>query len=125
MEGKKRCDARTKRFSKQLKALFSDEEIASFMLTLLGMSDLAHEFIWEKVKDFMEVPIQVKYSVVQHAAFYKLLALVARDELKKENCFITHLPVNETSWKSNDDFEKRFVLVVKSFYDQLKKDGKV
>jgi hypothetical protein len=125
MEIAKEPDAYAKSFSKQMKDLFSDEEMASFVLTLLGMSDIAHRFIWEKVKDFMELPVDVKYSLVQHASVYRTLSLVARDEYDKENKTVGFMPIGGASWKSDDDFEKRFIFVVKTFYEHLKEEGKI
>lgn len=125
MKPSKEPDEQLKKFSKQLNQHFSPDEIASFMMTILGASDLAHRFIWEQVKDFMELPVQVKYSLTQHASFYKLMSLVGRGELKKEECITNFLPNNEAAWQTSDDFEQRFIFVVKQFYEDLKKEGKI
>jgi hypothetical protein len=121
----KEVDEGSKKFAKQLKEHFSDEELASFILTLLGMSDLAHTFIWKKVQDFMELPVQVKYSVVTHARFCVFLSSVARGEFKSDEHELSHMPTHKGSWESDDDFEQRFIFVVKSYYEQLKEAGKV
>ena len=110
-------------FSKQLKKLFSDEQIASFVATLLGMSNIAHKFIWEKAQEFIELPIDVKYSTIKHAAFYRLLGLVIRDELSESE--VMYMPTDELAWQSDEDFEKRFIFVVKYYYEGLKKQGKI
>ena len=125
MKTTKTPDADSKKFTQQLNSHFSADEIASFVLTLLGMSDIAHMFIWEKARDFIELPIQVKYSLVQHASFYRLFGLVARDEFKKEECAINFMPVDEEGWKSDEDFEQRFIHIVKAFYKGLEEEGKV
>lgn len=121
----KEPDINTKKFSRQLKELFSDEEIASFILTVVGMSDIAHRFVWEKVKDFMELPLEVKYSLTQHVSFYHLLSLVAQDKLEKKNLPVSFMPIGGNDFQSSDDFEKKFIFVVKNFYEQLKKEGKL
>lgn len=125
MKTEKIPDEHSKKFAIQLKEHFSEEEIASFVLSILGMSDLAHIFIWEKVKDFIEIPIEVKYSTLQHASYYRLLSSVARGTLKEEGFEVSHMPVDEQAWQSKEDFEKRFIFVVKNFYDLLKKEGKL
>lgn len=43
-------------FSRKLKNSFSDEEIASFILSLLGMCNISSRFIFEEVRKFMEIP---------------------------------------------------------------------
>jgi response regulator RpfG family c-di-GMP phosphodiesterase len=124
MKASKDPDIKTKKFTDQLKEHFSEEQIASFVLSLLGMSAIAHKFIYERVKDFIEIPVSVKYSLVQNASFLRLMGLVVRNELEKGAAQSLYLPIHEEAWKSEEDFEKRFIFVVKAFYEQLKKEGK-
>lgn len=125
MKTTKEVDEGSKKFAKQLKEHFSDEEVASFILTLLGISDLAHRFIWDKVQDFMQLPINVKYSVVHHARFYCFFASVVKGEFKNDEHELSHLPTNAGNWASDEDFEKRFIFIVKTYYEQLVKEGKI
>jgi hypothetical protein len=125
MKPTKKPDSDTISFSKQLKNHFADEQIASFVLTLLGMSDLAHRFIWEKAREFIELPIEVKYSTIQHAAFFRILSMAVQGELDKDKLDLKYMPVNKDAWESDEDFEKRFIFVVKHYYEGLKKEGKL
>lgn len=125
MKPTKKQDAKSLEFSKQLKKHFSHEELSSIILSLLGFSDIAHRFIHEKVSKLMELPIDVKYSLVQHVSFYRLMSSVARNELEDDFSVTGYMPMNEKAWKDDDDFEERFVFIVKKFYDGLKAEGKV
>lgn len=125
MKASKNPPEKTKDFRKDLCKHLSPEDMASFILTVFGMSDLAHRFIYEKVSEFMEIPIEVKYSPVNHAAYYRTLGAIARGEVKKGRLKINHLPVNDKAWQSEEDFEQRFIFIVTKYYEQLKKEGKI
>ena len=113
-------------FSAKMKKQFSDVEIASILLTLLGTSDLTSRFVWTKVQDFIDLPLEIKYAIVQHASIMDMMISIIRNEFKKkEGPKVNFMPVTEEGWKTQEDFEERFILIVKTFYKNLKEQGKL
>jgi hypothetical protein len=54
-----------------------------------------------------------------------MVALAAIAQGRSDDIEAGFLPVNEESWKSEEDFEKRFILLVKLFHKSLKAEGKL
>jgi tartrate dehydratase beta subunit/fumarate hydratase class I family protein len=123
MKTTKKCTIELKDFGRELRKNFSEDEITSFIITIMGMSDISHRFLFEEVRKVMKLPVRVKYSMIQHAAFYRMLGRVARkEELTGET---KYMPMDSSSWESEEDFEKRFIFVVKGYYEGLKEEGKL
>ena len=51
------------KFHEKLIKQLTPEEITSALVSFVGLSNLAHEFIWECVRGFIELPIIFKYSL--------------------------------------------------------------
>lgn len=125
MKTSKKPAPESSEFHEKLIKQLTPEEITSALVSVVGLSNLAHEFIWECVRGFIELPIQIKYSLVQHASFARLLYRIQKEDLLPKEIDIQHMPIDENAWKSDEDFEKRFIFVVNQFYEQLKKEGKL
>ena len=126
MKPKKEPDSRSKEFHSKLKDLLTYEQLTFLTTTLLGMSDIMSRFMWLKVKDFIDLPNDVKYAISQSAAIYMLFARIQRGEVNEsDKPQFHHMPTDNGAWQSEEDFEQRFLFIVKTFYEQLKKEGKI
>ena len=116
----------TRECHEKINAILSVEDRTSLLTTLLGLACLLAERQMEKGIDSMTY--QEKYAIIQVASVRELFRKIITDELtlqNKGNAKFSHMPMGNGAWESERDFEERFVFVVKAFYEQLKKDGKI
>jgi len=125
MKPNKKPDSKTIEHNKKIKDFFSHDEIIHLLMTIFGASDLMAHFVFDKAQEFIELPVDVKYGLIQHASVFRLLGSILRDEVKKDNLKMVHMPIGKDAWKTEEDFEKRFILLVKRFYEDLKEEGKL
>jgi hypothetical protein len=91
--------------------------------TLLGCSDNLSAYVLVN-SDARDLPVAVKYSLVHMMNMLNILRRILQDD--KEGIEMGgYFPSGEGAWKSEGDFEKRFILLVKLYYNHLKKEGKL
>lgn len=111
-----------KEITSKLRKRLGDEIGWHMLTTLLDVSDQICKYIIE-TRQASSAPYQVKSAMLHVCAILTMCikALRTDDEIKIGGFF----PVDQNSWKSEEDFEKRFILLVKLYHEQLKKEGKL
>jgi hypothetical protein len=73
-----------------------------------------------------KAPASVKYAGLQIMNMFAFLQAVLNQDLSQSFSHKTYqMPIDENSWKSEEDFESRFIFLVKAQYEALKKEGKI
>lgn len=114
---------------RKIKRFFTnDDDFMSLFTTLLGAADNVAQYVLEKeAPNYSELSIQCKYGLLHLHKILQLVRAILRDEIKdkSEGIIGGFFPTDDSAWESEKDFEKRFVILVKLFYRDLKKEGKI
>lgn len=107
--------------------IIDDDEFMCVFSTLLGAADNVAQYVLEKERgNYDELPYRCKYGLLMIYQMLTLLGKICRDEISSDDFNIGgYLPTGEGAWRSEKDFEKRFILMIKMFYKQLEKEGKI
>ncbi len=128
MKISKKEDESILQFQRKIKEFFKNEnDFMSVFSTLLGASDNICKYIIENEKwNYNNLPYQCRYGMVQIYQMLNLMSKILRDEITQESFNIGgYFPATNEAWKSESDFEKRFILIIKLFHKQLKEEGKL
>ena len=102
------------------------ENLLPILHTLLGVSDNVSRFIAREYSEVWELPAEIKYSLLHVYQILRLFSDVLNDKIKREDVKIGgHFPVGAGAWKSEGDFEKRLITLVRLFHHHLKEEGKL
>lgn len=122
MKISKHADEKVAEFDKKILDTLGIEAYQGIFNTLLGCSNNICRYIIEE-KNIISLPVGVRYSMLQIHSMMDALAAILQGKQGVE--IGGHLPVNEEAWNSEEDFEKRFILLVKLFHKALKEEGKL
>lgn len=113
----------------KIRRYFKDEEaLMSVFSTLLGAADNVSQYVLQKeAHNYNSLPPSCKYGLLQIYQMLCLISSIVRDEIEEgETAKVGgYFPTGEGAWKSETDFEKRFILMIKLFYKDLQKQGKI
>lgn len=101
----------------------TNEEKLAIISCLLGMSNLMAEFLTNQ--EFIQPNTSCKYAILQTAWFIALFRKILDGTVQRGNFDIQNMPEGKNAWKTEGDMEKRLIFVVKQYYEQLKKEGKI
>lgn len=108
--------------SARLRARLGEQNLMDMFTTLLGVADQIGRYIIE-TRQAGNSPFQVRYSLIQ---LYSMLAACSKALNTEEPIKVGgYFPTGGESWKSEEDFEKRLILLIKLYNEQLKKEGKL
>jgi hypothetical protein len=96
--------------------------LTSMIVTLLGVSNNICKFLFEE-RGITNLSHEIKYSLLQCS--HILVAVSAILNSKEKVSIGGYFPIDEDAWKSEEDFEKRLIILVKLIYEYLKKEGKI
>lgn len=114
----------TIRLMKKISDNLDPIEYASIFATMLGMGHLLCKYIIRN-NSFELVPVDVKYAVLQQHQMMCLISSILNDRFNKEEYKQFYFSTSNKEWEELESIEKRFVLLVKLFYKQLKEEGKI
>ena len=109
-------------YNKKLLDIVGVEVYQGMFNTVLGSADNIFKYIVMQ-KDIANLPVDVRYSMLQIAQIMLALkGVLTGEEVKVGGFFPTD---EDTAWKSEQDFEKRLILLVKLLHKNLKEEGKL
>lgn len=113
--------------AKILKHFPKNQDILSLFFTLLGVADnVSQHVLQEEQGNYNNMNFKLKYSLVQIYQILTVISKIVRDEVKVGELKVDgHFPSGDDAWKSETDFEKRFILMIKLFHKHLKEEGKL
>ncbi len=109
----------------KIKAAISPDNLIFITTTVLGMSELAHKYIYDKMGEWADIPSSVQYSLIQHASIMRVFYLIVNDMIGTDKIVPQHFPIVDREWDDSEDYEAKFIFLIKTFYDQLKEQGKI
>lgn len=124
MKTEKVMDKESLHIFKKLKHFFLEEDFYTLFAAELGYADVLAKYLYEN-KEINSLPTSCKYAILQHASTMVVISKILRNEMNPDDLSMNHMPVYEEAWKSEEDFEKRFIFVIKKFYEDLKEQGKL
>jgi hypothetical protein len=109
------------------KSLPDEECFLSLFATLLGAADNISQYILEQERgNYLNLPVKCKYGLLQVYQILNVTSAILRDEVKPDEIKVAgYFPTGDGAWKSEVDFEKRLILMVKLFYKNYKDLGKI
>jgi hypothetical protein len=108
--------------TKKLMKIFSHQESLDIATTLLGAADhmAKHMTKGENVEEFLRLPTSVQYGILQFVQWYKTIGGIIRNEITcKQDLKLGYLRCGGISWKTDEDFQQRIDLLVKSIYEKM------
>ncbi len=112
----------------KIRAIFSHDECIDMATTLLGASDLMAKFLTkdQNIEVFKRLPKSAQYGILQFVQWYQIFSGVIQGEIKSRgDVKMAYLPVCPEAWKTDKDFDKRILILVKAIYERLKEEGKI
>lgn len=114
--------------NRKIRSVITNEDnFMSIFSTLLGASDNIAQYVLEKEKgNYTKIPYQCAYGLLQMHQIMTLISGILRDKVTEKDFEVSgYFPSDAEAWKSEKDFEKRFILMVKLFYKHFKEKGKI
>lgn len=129
MKIEKEDDPNLKELSDKIIKFFPDErDRMSLFATILGAADNVSRFVLETYNDKVsKLPTKCVYGLMHTYQILMICAKILQDKVAPEDVAIGgFFPSNpDTAWKSEEDFEERLILLVKTFYEHYKSEGKI
>lgn len=127
MELEKEEDAKTKELVRKLQKFISIDDLWSLFNTLLGAAEnVARHVLSTEKRNHRNLSNQTKYGLLHLHSILTLFQKILRDEINYEEFKIGgHFPKDDDAWQSEDDFEKRLILLVKLYYKHFETEGKI
>ena len=69
---------------------------------------------------------KARYAIIQYGRFRRLLSAILNDEPptdEHKKTLAVYMP--KVEWQNDDDWEEKFIFIVKESYKELEKEGKV
>jgi hypothetical protein len=123
MKTTKKADKETIAFQMKLEKAFPDiSDKWSILATVMGAAEALGQEMMEAFEPH-QLSNKAKYSIIQYHSVRVTIANILQDKNEGKPRIGKHMPIHD--WDDEDSWEKKFILVVKSFYDHLKKEGKL
>lgn len=117
-------DPESRQISNKLEAKLGKDNKDAFMMSFLTMASImANGFQDLFLKQGIPIPPYILYAVVQTYSMLDGMYKLYHDEIPKEKITSEHMPIYDI--KNDIDAERRFIFVLKSFYEYLQKEGKL
>lgn len=101
------------------------EDRLSLIVSVTGIMKLLSDHI-VTTADPKKLDPKTGYGMMMAFHYLQMMQLIANGSLDGgDKVEFGHMPSDELAWKSDDDFNKRLLLVVKHMYEDFVKKGKV
>jgi hypothetical protein len=123
MKTSNKPDKKTLEFHEKLEKAFPDISVKwGILATCMGSAEALGDEIMEAFEPHQLSP-KAKYAILQYHSMRQLIASVLQNKHVGKHNLAKHMPIHD--WDDEESWDKKFVFIVKAFYDHLKKEGKI
>jgi hypothetical protein len=123
MKTTKKADNETIVYHAKLEKAFPDwNDKWGILATVMGAAEALGQELMEAFEPH-QLSEKAKYSILQYHSLRLTIANILQDKNEGKPRIGKHMPIHD--WDDEESWEKKFIFVVKNFYDHLKKEGKL
>ena len=123
METTKKPDKKTLAFHAKLEKAFpSMEDKWSILSTALGSAEALGDELM-KAFEVHQLSPKAKYAIIQYHSLRVAITHILQDKEGERPDMGKHMPIHD--WDDEIAWEKKYIFAVKTFYEHLKREGKI
>lgn len=123
MKTKSKLDKRTLEIFSKLDKFFPSEEKWAITATCLTASEALCETMVESFEPH-QMSDKVKYAILQYASMRVIISKILTGNIKDSSeMSLKYMPT--VDWDDETSWEEKYLFLVKAFYEQEKKEGRI